>query len=138
MNPARDRWIIFACAALRAMAISLSSVILALYLSSFGFGPSSIALVIALGLGGNAVGTFVAMRFADRFGRRRMLIMLGLLMALGGLILSIARSPIVIAGAILMGLVNGMGRDRGMGLSIEQAILPAITDSTQRTKTFAW
>jgi MFS family permease len=35
-------------------------------------------------------------------------------------------------------MVNGMGRDRGMGLTIEQAILPAITSVERRTKTFAW
>jgi MFS family permease len=138
MNHTRDRLIIFACAGLRAIAISFSSVILTLYLSSLGFSSSKIALLIALGLAGCAGGTFLAMRFADRFGRKRMLIILGLLMAAGGFLLSIGELPTAIAIAIFVGMVNGMGRDRGMGLTIEQAILPAITAPQDRTKTFAW
>jgi len=35
-------------------------------------------------------------------------------------------------------MVNGMGRDRGASLVIEQAVLPATTSDEHRTRAFAW
>lgn len=133
-----DRYLIFTCAGLRALAISLSSVILTLYLSSINFPISQIAVVISLGLSGCALGTLLASFSADHFGRRRTIALVGLLMALGGLILIFAKGHFIICLAAFIGMLNGMGRDRGMGLTIEQAIIPQITSDKNRTKTFAW
>ena len=40
--------------------------------------------------------------------------------------------------AACLGMLNGMGRDRGAALILDQAILPATTDETSRTQVFAW
>ncbi len=40
--------------------------------------------------------------------------------------------------AATLGMMNGMGRDRGAALVLEQAILPALATDAERTKTFAW
>ena len=133
-----DRYFIFACAGVRALAISLSSVILTLYLSSIDFPVSQIAIVISLGLAGCALGTLLASVIADRFGRRRTLALVGLLMAVGGLLLALVQQHLIVCLAAFVGMLNGMGRDRGMGLTIEQAIIPQITDDKNRTQTFAW
>ncbi|HEY7728132.1 MAG TPA: MFS transporter, partial [Candidatus Eisenbacteria bacterium] len=37
-----------------------------------------------------------------------------------------------------LGMVNGMGRDRGAAYALEQAILPATTTDRERTRAFAW
>jgi hypothetical protein len=39
--------------------------------------------------------------------------------------------------AAFVGMANGMGRDRGAALVVEQAVLPATTTDAQRTMTFA-
>ena len=40
--------------------------------------------------------------------------------------------------AAIVGMLNGMGRDRGGALVIEQAILPSTVTDRERTRTFAW
>ncbi len=133
-----DRCLIFACAGLRALAISLSSIILTLYLSSIGFPAGQIAVVISLGLAGCALGTLLASFCSDHFGRRRTVAMVGFLMALGGIILTFVQQHLIICLAAFAGMLNGMGRDRGMGLTVEQVMIPQVTDDKNRTKTFAW
>lgn len=133
-----DRYFIFGCAGLRALAISLSSIMLALYLSSLDFSVGQIAVVISLGLAGCALGTLLASFCADHFGRRKTLALVGILMALGGVTFVFVQQHWMIGLAALVGMLNGMGRDRGMGLTVEQAIIPQITDDKNRTQTFAW
>ena len=134
----RDRWIIFASAGLRAIAVGLSGVILAIDLSTRGLSASSIGLAISVGLAGVALGTLIATATADRVGRRATLVALALLMALGGLLLACASSTTLIILSALLGMMNGMGRDRGAGMTIEQAILPNTVTATDRTRVFAW
>ncbi len=133
-----DQWLIFASAGLRATAVGLSGIIIALYLAFLGFSAGSIGLVVSLGLAGCAIGTWVVVSVADRLGRRSTLVVLACLMACGGLALALLRHPSVIMVSALVGMLNGMGRDRGAGLTIEQSILPQTTDAAGRTTAFAW
>jgi predicted MFS family arabinose efflux permease len=43
----------------------------------------------------------------------------------------------VVCGVAFLGMLNGMGRDRGAALVLEQAILPGIVAPEQRTRAFA-
>ena len=40
--------------------------------------------------------------------------------------------------AAFFGMFNGMGRDRGAALVLEQAAMPSIVGEGNRTRTFAW
>lgn len=133
-----DRRLIFLSAGLRATAVGLSGVMFSLYLASLEFNPWRIGLAVSLGLAGCAAGTLVVTYLADRVGRRRSLIMLAGLMGVGGLLLANASSAFVVMLAVFIGMVNGMGRDRGASMTVEQAILPQTTTPAERTKTFAW
>lgn len=138
MSKHTDRRLIFASAGLRAGAVSISGVILALHLSTIGWNPLLIGFTISLGLLGCALGTLAVTLFSDRFGRRQSLFLLSMLMAVGGIIFAFAsHASLLILGA-LIGMLNGMGRDRGAGLTIEQSILPQTTNEAERTKVFAW
>jgi hypothetical protein len=57
--------------------------------------------------------------------------------AVGGFALLASSSPWVLGAAALLGMVNGMGRDRGAALVLEQAILPATARASERTLAFA-
>ncbi|MBI3010886.1 MAG: MFS transporter [Candidatus Omnitrophica bacterium] len=133
-----QRWRIFLSAGLRAVAVGLSGVILSLHLATLAFNPSRIGLTIALGLTGCALGTLVVTGLADRVGRRRSLVALAWGMSVGGLLLAGSASSPVVMLAVFIGMVNGMGRDRGASMTVEQAILPQTTTSAERTKVFAW
>jgi len=133
-----DRYLIFGSAGLRATAVGLSGVILAIYLATLGLSASTIGLVVSLGLGGCAMGTLLVTYGADRLGRRATLVFLAILMFLGGVALAFSTHPPIVMVSILLGMVNGMGRDRGAGLTIEQAMLPKTTTEAGRTAIFAW
>ncbi len=134
----RDRLLIFSSAGLRATAVGLSGVLLALHLARLGLNAAAVGLAISLGLAGCAAGTFLVTYAADRFGRRRTLALLAWFMAAGGVALAWLQQPSLIMVSLVVGMVNGMGRDRGAGLTVEQAMLPKTTSEQGRTGIFAW
>jgi len=138
MRPERDRTLLCFAAGLRATAAGLSGVLLALHLAQLGFGPGRIGVAVSLGLGGIAAGSFWALRWAERVGRRRTLVVVGLLLAAGGVAFALSTRPFVLLAAACFGMVNGMGRDRGPGLTVDQTILPQTVAAARRTWSFAW
>lgn len=133
-----DRRLLYASAFLRAFATGLIGVLLGLYLARRGFSAAAIGIVIGCGLSGAALSALLVTFIGDRVGRRRALVVLALATAAGGLAL-LATSHVAAAGIVaFLGMVNGMGRDRGASLVLEQAALPATTAATTRTRAFAW
>src|SRR5262247_2837218 len=115
-----DRWRILTAAFLRASATGLTGVLLALYLAEQGHGPGAIGLTIGLGLAGGALGTLATGFLADRLGRRPFLVILSALSAAGGLALAAGLRGPLLGAAVLLGMVNGMGRDRGAASTLDQ------------------
>lgn len=134
----RDRGVLYAAAFLRSLATGMVGVLIGIYLAKLGLDPAGIGLVVSAGLGGAAVAALVVTLVGDRIGRRKTLIALSLLGVAGGLVVGTVSGINLIAAAAFVGMLNGMGRDRGASLVIDQAILPATTSDAERTKTFAW
>lgn len=134
----RDRTVIFAATLVRAMATAMTGVLLGVYLQRLRFSATVIGMVVAAGLGGGALAALLATVGADRFGRRRFLRWVALLCAAGGFAVAFASGEAVIIVAAFLGMINGMGRDRGASLVVEQAILPATAPDQYRTTTFAF
>ena len=134
----RDAVLVCAAGGLRAASVSLAGVLIAIHLSTRGFSTSAIGLVIGVGMAASAVGTVVTGLYADTWGRRRTLALLGVLTAVGYLALAFLGTlpPLLIVAAATM--VNGMGRDRGAASALEQALLPSTTTDARRTWTMAW
>ena len=132
-----DRKLLYASAFLRALAIGMLGVLLGLYLAALRFSPAQLGWVVGAGLTGAAVATVVAMFLGDRVGRRRLLLGLQLLGIAGALLAALGSSPWLVGCAAFLGMLNGMGRDRGAALVLEQAILPATATPAQRTGAFA-
>ena len=132
-----DRKLIYTAAFLRALATGMAGVLLGLYLARLGFAPAAIGLVLSAGLAGATLALLVVTWAGDRLGRRRTLVALSLLSAGGGLLAALGSDTAAIFAAAFFGMLNGMGRDRGAALVLEQAILPATTDDAGRTAAFA-
>ncbi|MBE7422728.1 MAG: MFS transporter [Zoogloeaceae bacterium] len=132
-----DRRLIFAAAFLRALATGMAGVLLGLTLARLGFSAAAIGAVLSAGLAGATLALVVVTWAGDRIGRRRCLLGLSLLGAAGGLGAALVDSPLAMAAAAFVGILNGMGRDRGAALVLEQAILPATVDDAGRTGAFA-
>ncbi len=137
-TPASNRRLIFASASLRSASVGLSGVILALHIARLGFNPLAIGATISVGLAGCAAGTWLVAYFADHKGRRASLAATSLLMAAGGLAVAFLIHPGVLMAGAFFGMVNGMGRDRGAGLTLDQAMLSQTVNSESRTTAFAW
>ena len=132
-----DRRLIFIAAFLRALATGMAGVLLGLTLARLGFSAAAIGAVLSAGLAGATLALVFVIWAGDRLGRRRCLFVLSLLGAIGGLGAAWVSGPLAMAAAAFVGILNGMGRDRGAALVLEQAILPATADDAGRTSVFA-
>ena len=128
---------LYVTAFLRAVATGMIGVLLGFYLADAHFDERAIGVIVAAGLAGAAVGTLFVTAAADRFGRRRTLVTLALLSGGGGMALLFTKEPWAMALAAFIGMVNGMGRDRGAALVLEQAVLPNAVSDRERTFAFA-
>ncbi|MGH8560562.1 MAG: MFS transporter, partial [Nevskiales bacterium] len=133
-----DRRLLYLNAFLRALATGMVGVLIGIHLAKRGFDPGETGIVVSLGLAGAAAAAMLVTLLGDRVGRRRMLILLALFGAGGGVVAALASSFTVMLAAAFLGMVNGMGRDRGAALILDQVILPATVSDTQRTASFAW
>jgi len=136
-NVADDRRWIYAAVLVRSLATGMMGVLLGIYLASLSLDAHAIGVIISLGLVGAAFGTLIVTFFTDQFGRRRTLLLLTALSALGAVMLAVAATPVTLGIAAFVGMVNGMGRDRGAALVVEQSVLPATVSDAQRTMVFA-
>ena len=133
-----DRHALYAANFLRALATSMLGVMLGLYLARLEFAPAQIGAVISAGLLGAAAASVLTLLAGDRLGRRRLLIVFGALSALGGAGVALGSTLFAVGAAAFVGMLNGMGRDRGAQMVLETAILPATGTDRERTRTFAW
>ncbi len=133
-----DRSLLYGAAFLRSLATGMIGVLVGVHLAKLGFEVEAIGAVVAAGLAGAALAALLVTLFGDRWGRRRFLIVLSLLTAAGGILFAFLSHPLPAAAAAFVGMINGMGRDRGGCLILDQAILPATVTDRRRTSTFAW
>lgn len=132
-----DRHIIYAATTLRALATSLIGLLLGIYLDKLGYTPIELGIVLGAGLSGAAFSALIVTLLGDSFGRRRSLLVLGLASALGGGVLVFTTDLVSVSMFAFLGMVNGMGRDRGAFVVLEQAALPGTATHGERTRVFA-
>jgi MFS family permease len=133
-----DRRLLYTAAFLRAIASGTVGVLLGLHLAARGFEPAETGAVISVGLAGAALAALLVTVGGDRMGRRRALITISILGAAGGVAVALAHGRAAIFGAAFVGMLNGVGKDRGAALILDQAALPATTTDAGRTQAFAW
>ena len=122
----------------RLFAYGALSVVLVLYLTSLGLSePQSGMLLTFTLIGDTFISLFLTTR-ADRFGRRRILIVGALLMAGAGLAFASTTSLVLLTIAGTIGVISPSGNEVGPFLSIEQAALSHVVPDQSRTSVFAW
>jgi MFS family permease len=134
----RDGKLLIAARMLRALAYGFVSFVLAIYLKQRGLSEIAIGAVMTLSILGGTVFTVLTALYADRLGRRRVLILFSLLMALSGLLFAFSNQTIFFLAAALIGAINATGYEIGPFLSIEQAILAQIGPDAKRNQLFAF
>jgi len=133
----RDGWLLFATCGVRSLAYGFLSVILGLYLDAVGLSATAIGWIFTAALAGGAAMTILITAIADSFGRKFLLIVGALMMALAGCVFALSNDPILLAIAAIFGTISPSGKEVGPFLSLEQAILPQTTSDQQRTAVFS-
>ena len=134
----RDIVRLFSTRATRLFCYGFLSVVLALYLAQAGLREEQIGLLFTLTLAGDAAITLWLTATADRFGRRRTLLLGALLMSGAGAVFVLTREVVVLMAAAIVGVISPSGNEIGPFLSIEQAALSQLLPGERRTRTFAW
>jgi MFS family permease len=131
----KDGKLLLAARTLRTFAYGFLSVILAIYLKLVGFEDFYIGLILTATLVNSVIFTLIASFYADRVGRRKILIMYAALMSLSGLIFFLTTNYIALIISALIGTINVTGTETGAFLSIEQAVLPQMVNDINKRNT---
>ena len=133
-----DIVVLFSTRAVRLFAYGALSVMLVLYLSTIGLSGPQIGLLLTLTLVGDTVVSLWLTTRADRFGRRRPLMIGAVLMAAAGVVFAMTDSFVLLLLAATIGVISPSGNEVGPFLSVEQASLSHIVSDRNRTRVFAW
>lgn len=134
----RDITLLFSTRTIRLYCYGFLSVVLALYLAEAGFTETQIGLLFTLTLIGDALISLWLTTSADRFGRKRTLLLGALLMAGAGVAFVLTRNVFLLILAAVLGVISPSGNEIGPFLSIEQAALTQLISNKRRTQFFAW
>ncbi len=132
-----DIRLVIAARGVRAFAYGMLGVLLAVALSQRGLSPVGIGSIITVSLVGDFVGTYVIALYADRWGRRRTLVVLAALMALTGVVFALVSTYPLLLIAGFFGTLGTSGSETAPFLPIEQAMVPQVVSANRRTAVFA-
>jgi len=130
--------LIFLGRALRSFAFGWLSVILALYLAGRGLSAAEIGVVFSATLVEDALLTMLLSTVAARVGPARVMAATAPLMALGGLLLALAKSRRALVAGAVLGTISPNGQEAGPFAPMEQALLPGTVRSGPIVWVFGW
>jgi len=113
--------------------------ILAIYLHLLGLDELLIGFVLSATLINSIIFNLFSSFFADRIGRKKVLIIYASLMAVSGSVFFITENYVALIIAAFVGTINVTGSETGAFLSLEQAILPqTVKNIKKRNIVFAF
>ncbi|HEY7695126.1 MAG TPA: MFS transporter [Nitrososphaeraceae archaeon] len=134
----RDGKLLLSARILRTFGYGFLSVVIAIYLRFLGFDDIQIGLLLGSTLVNSVIFTIFASFYADRIGRRNVLVIYASLMCISGLIFIFTDNYLLLVLAAFIGTINVTGSETGAFLTIEQAILPqTIRDKKKMNTIFA-
>ena len=130
--------ILFATRIIRLFCYGFLSLVLTLYLVETGLTVEQAGLIFAFTLAGDAGITLLLTTHADRFGRKRTLLLGALLMIGAGIVFLLTQNIVILIVAAIIGVISPSGNEIGPFLSVEQASLSQLIADEKRTQVFAW
>ena len=123
---------------LRMFGFGFSSVLIGVLLATEGLSLVQVSLLLSIALVGSVIEIIFVTLFADRLGRRLMLVCFALLMALGGLAFAFSHNLIILLLAAFFGTINPSSTSENTPfIAMEQAILPQTCLPEHITDAFA-
>jgi MFS family permease len=133
-----DGLLLFVTRSVRMFAYGFLSIVLVLYLKAVGLKEEQIGFLLTMTLLGDTVISLWITTAADRIGRKPMLILGALLMALAGAVFASTGNFFFLVIAATIGVLSPSDKEVGPFLSIEQAALSQTVSDERRTAVFAW
>jgi len=130
--------LLFTTRIIRLFCYGFLSLVLALYLVETGLTVQQAGLIFAFTLAGDAGITLLLTTHADRFGRKRTLLLGALLMLGAGVVFLMRQNIVLLIVAAIIGVISPSGNEIGPFLSVEQAGLTQLVSNEKRTQVFAW
>jgi len=134
----RNIILLFTTRTLRLFGYGFLSIVLALYLSASGLDDVLMGLLFSLTLVGDAGISLLLTTSADRFGRKKTLIIGAGLMLAAGVVFVLTDNPLLLILAAIIGVISPSGNEIGPFLPVEQAMLSQLVSKERRTALFAW
>src|SRR5438045_8693589 len=122
---------------LRTFAYGYLAVVLGVYLDRLGLDPTRIGVVLTAAIAGSAVMTVGWSLFADRYGRRRTISTMAVLMVVGGIAFALTDRFAILVLAGFTGTISATSSEVGVFQTIDQAMLPQTAPDARRTWLFA-
>jgi MFS family permease len=133
-----DGLILFKAKMLRMFSFGMLSVILTLYLSEIGLSETGIGTLFSLTMLGDVlISLFLTLR-ADKFGRRKTLIIGSVLAGVTSIIFASTTNFSLLTIAATFGVISPSGSEVGPFMAIEISALCEIVEPHQRTKLMTW
>jgi MFS family permease len=133
-----DGRLLFITRAARMFSYGFLSVVLVLYLAGLGFSEGRIGLLLTLTLVGDTLISLWITVHADRWGRKKMLLVGAGLMVAAAIPFALSGDFTVLVLAATFGVISPSGNEVGPFLAIEQAALSQVLPESRRTGVFAW
>ncbi len=122
---------------LRTFAYGYLAVVIGLYLDKLGLDASQVGIVLTAAIAGSAIMTIFWSVMADRYGRRRTIGTMAILMAGGGIAFAATSEFWVLVAAGFTGTISATSSEVGVFQTVEQAILPQTAPDRRRTWLFS-
>jgi MFS family permease len=122
---------------LRTFGYGYLAVVLAVYLEQLGLDPHRVGVVLAGAIAGSAGMTLAWSLVADRYGRRRTMATVALLMVAGGLLFALTDNFWLLLLGAFTGTISATSSEVGPFTTVEQAVLPQTAPDARRTWLFS-
>jgi len=131
----KDGKLLLSARIVRTFSYGFLSIILAIYLKLVGFDEILIGIILSATLANSVIFNLFASFYADKIGRRKILIIYATLMSISGSVFFLTENYIALIFAAFIGTINVTGTETGAFLSIEQATLPQTVKNPKKRNT---
>ncbi|MBY3473617.1 MFS transporter [Rhizobium laguerreae] len=132
-----DAWWILIARILRSAAYGALATVLSIHLERIGLEALEVGAVLTSALVGSLAANIIWSLTADRFGRRRTVVVMALVMAVSGFIFAVTNEVWLLVITAFAGTISATASEVGPFQSIDQAILPQVVSPAHRTWAFS-
>ncbi|EDU46567.1 MFS-1 multi-domain protein [Pyrenophora tritici-repentis] len=134
----KDVYIIILARYIRLAAYGAVALILALFFQEQGFSDEQIGLFMTLTLLGDVLISLLFTLIADTLGRRRILLLGAVSMAISGAVFATTSNYVALLLAAIVGVISPSGNEIGPFRAVEESTLAHLVAEDKRSDVYTW